>query len=213
MRPSYDPPYESPIEDLFALNIVKYLEESVQFQKQVDCRTVCGNFRIDFVCLAGKGIGIECDGKDYHDEDRDEWRDAMILGDHCVDTIYRFRGQDLNYHMEDVLWIFSQYEPWLFSERGRCNLDLLASENIKQGFSKEYGEMIVMPTKWEGHPDGHVVIFRRTNEIPPGMRAHWTYLYKRALEFQGHDLDGVREQYKRKYLSKLEGTNIPEPSS
>ena len=32
--PTYDPPYDSPIEDVFAWSIVKYLERTVIFEKQ-----------------------------------------------------------------------------------------------------------------------------------------------------------------------------------
>lgn len=100
--PLFDPPYESPLEELFALNAIKYLDDSVDFQKQVSVETICGQFRIDFVIDTGlKKVAIECDGKESHNKSRDEWRDAMILGAGAVDVIYRLRGGDLDELVEE----------------------------------------------------------------------------------------------------------------
>ena len=46
---NYLPPYESPLEDLFALNFDKYLAEGVTVTKQVEVKTFCGAYRLDFV--------------------------------------------------------------------------------------------------------------------------------------------------------------------
>jgi len=75
----YDPPYESPLEDLFAWNAVKYLGETVAFDKQVEVDTICGKFRLDFLAVSPESrVAFECDGVEYHEPRRDEWRDAMI---------------------------------------------------------------------------------------------------------------------------------------
>lgn len=50
----------------------------------------------------GYRIGIECDGKKFHNASRDEWRDAMILGGEHLDVIYRLRGSDINFYIEDA---------------------------------------------------------------------------------------------------------------
>lgn len=79
----YQPPYDSPIEDAFAYYFVmKYAAEDVDLTTQVEASTICGKFRLDFVLCAREGFraGVECDGKDFHNPSRDEWRDAMILG-------------------------------------------------------------------------------------------------------------------------------------
>ena len=125
-------PLESPLEELFAFNLEKYLDSSINLQNQIEVETICGNFRIDFVAYSKiKRIAFECDGADYHNVARDEWRDAMILGAKAVDVIYRLRGSDLTYHIEDCLYLISKWEPEIFSQRGKINLEILASKKKK----------------------------------------------------------------------------------
>lgn len=50
---TYDPPYDSPIEDLFAINAIKYLAKDCKLDKQVDVPTAFGTFRLDFVIEHG----------------------------------------------------------------------------------------------------------------------------------------------------------------
>jgi hypothetical protein len=54
-----------------------------------------------------------------------------VLAAGAADVVYRLRGSDLLYHMEDVLYLVSQWEgdgaTSPFSERGRINLKTLAS--------------------------------------------------------------------------------------
>lgn len=141
MPPFYDPPYDSPLEDLFAWHIVKYLGSGVQFDKQVEAQTNCGTFRIDFVAVAGSlRIGFECDGQEFHGRFgswRDEWRDAAILALGSVQAIYRFRGKDLTYHMEDCLSVAAKCDPGLFSDRGIGNLELLTSESARHVLERQ----------------------------------------------------------------------------
>ncbi len=61
-RPFYDPPYESPPEDIFALTIIKYLNTSIAFQKQVEVATICGKFRIDFIADCGSKKEVTVSG-------------------------------------------------------------------------------------------------------------------------------------------------------
>ncbi len=99
-KPKFDPPYDSPIENDFAYNIVKYLDKGVIFDKQISVDTVCGRFRLDFIAhRSRRRIGFECDGKEFHDNDvgcsaRDRWRDALILETGAVEVIYRFPGKE-----------------------------------------------------------------------------------------------------------------------
>jgi hypothetical protein len=74
IRPIYNPPYDSPIEDRFAENLVKYLRDDVDLSTQVECKTICGDFHLDFLITSGNGakVAIECDGKEFHDSYRDE---------------------------------------------------------------------------------------------------------------------------------------------
>ncbi len=127
----YDPPYESPIEDAFAWHLVKHLHPAVALLKQAPAPTICGNFRLDFrATVGGRTIGFECDGPDYHDEVRDECRDALILWSGHADVIYRLRGTDLHHRMNEVLGTLGDHEPALFSERGLRNVRHLSREAI-----------------------------------------------------------------------------------
>ena len=65
------------------------------------------------------------------DHDRLLRRDATVLAVGAADTLYRLRGSDLLHHMDDVLFLASQWDPDMFSERGRINLRTLASPEVK----------------------------------------------------------------------------------
>ncbi len=137
MMREFDPPYDSPIEEDLAWGLSKHLAESVRLQKQVEVATEFCKFYIDLVAetAAGVRVGFECDGREYHQEGlRDECRDALILGVKAVSAIYRFRGQDIHYHRDDCLFYILRKDPYLFSERGTRNIDLLASEGAKRSF-------------------------------------------------------------------------------
>lgn len=126
----YNPPYDSPIEDEFALNILKYINPEVDFRAQEIIDTTHGRFIIDFVIKIDKCrvIGIECDGKDFHDQYHDEWRDSIILDESDVTEIIRIPGTDIVYHLEDILYIISKWNPEIFSERGLLILPRIISD-------------------------------------------------------------------------------------
>lgn len=66
---TYNPLYDSPIEDLFAYHIDKYLSEETKLTPQYPIKTFCSNYRLDFCLeLENKTIGIECDGEKYHNK-------------------------------------------------------------------------------------------------------------------------------------------------
>jgi len=120
------------LEDLLAWNLDKYLDDLVVLHKQFEVETICGKFRVDLAAVQGtRTVGFECDGKDFHNAFRDDWRDAMILGTGAIDLIYRFRGCDLIYHMNDCLYVVSRLDKSLFSQRGFVNLNRLASPAAK----------------------------------------------------------------------------------
>jgi hypothetical protein len=131
-RPDYRPPYDSPIEDALAYPLVKYLDPDVSFSKQHRIRTFCASFRVDFyIAHNSRRIAIECDGKKFHNSTRDLVRDTLILGSGAVETIFRVQGKDAYYRPEDCLYLIAQYCPEFFSERGRANLETLASPEAK----------------------------------------------------------------------------------
>lgn len=208
--PCYEPPYDSPIEDLFAVNAIKYLDPSVRLDKQVEAATPWGTFRIDFV-LSGNGprVGVECDGREFHEEYRDEWRDALLLGTGAVDTIYHLRGADLTYHVEDLLYLMSRWDGHLFSERGKVVLGKLASEQVRPYGDGDWfsGTTVGYPPRPEDGVHGvtYIDVERRTTHIPPGKRQHWPYLYKRAQGYSCRTLDELIATHKATWTTEKPG--------
>jgi hypothetical protein len=152
MPREFDPPYDSPIEQDFAWGLSKHLAETTILHKQVEVPTSAATFRLDLVAQtdwtpfykppgSGFRIAFECDGKDYHaDVLRDECRDALILSTNAVSAIYRFRGCDLHYHLADCLFYILTHDPFLFSDRGRRNIEVLASDASRLKVTRrEYG--------------------------------------------------------------------------
>lgn len=186
--PYYDPPYDSPIEDLFVVNAIKYLHEDARLDKQVEVPTICGTYYLDFVATCGdQRMAVECDGRDFHDEYRDEWRDALILGAGAVDVIYRLRGCDLTYHVEDLLYLMSRFDPYFFSERGQINLRKLAADEVKPWGDEEFPLGAVVsykPKPDEGHRGiRHIYVRRWYRKIPPGHRGLWWDWWRPARRF------------------------------
>lgn len=131
MWPTYEPPYDSPIEDSFAYQLDKYLPPSAVLDRQLEVTTQCATYRLDFICSSGgRIVGFECDGEGYHDEARDEWRDALIMGTGRVNAIYRITGRNIFHHINRALYLVSQCERNLFSERGRTNLRILGEADM-----------------------------------------------------------------------------------
>jgi hypothetical protein len=170
----YRPPYDSPLEDWFAYNLDKYLSDETKFATQVEVKTFCGEYRLDFVAtpFAGRSVAIECDGKEFHDESRDEWRDAMILGATDFAAIYRFQGAALHYHIHDCLYLLSRWEPGIFNERGRINLERLATPPaLRAGARPNFsGELLVYPPEESSGPY-LTRIARNVIEAPKGSRS------------------------------------------
>lgn len=196
---TYHPPYESPIEDDFALNFVKYIKDNIVLNKQVEIDTICGKFRVDFSIESPTQqiIAFECDGKEFHEESRDEWRDAMILGSSDINEIYRLRGSDLTYHMNDILYIISKYIPHIFSERGLINLGHLASKEALSHSLNAYSTIIrVAYISDPPQSVHHIIIERRHKNIPKGKRQFWQASYKFALEHGGGQLDNIISNYR-----------------
>lgn len=191
----YSPPYDSPIEDAFAYAVTKYLGGDVLLETQVAVATICGRFVMDFVVsspTAGR-IGIECDGRDYHDEHRDEWRDASILGGKHVDSMYRLRGSDITYHLDDVLYILCQLEPGLFSARGLMNLRVLASDEAKvKSFERSNDWHHI---RYVSDEDGSLLVETRRRIVPDGQRRFWQTAFRFAESIGGGDLEEVMRRY------------------
>ncbi|MFZ1389844.1 MAG: hypothetical protein WBP46_18985 [Thiolinea sp.] len=194
----YNPPYDSPIEDIFARHYVNYASETIAFTPQASINTLCGVFILDFLLEDGSGyrVGIECDGKEFHDAARDEWRDAMILGEHHVDVIYRVRGSDIVYYMEDVLYILSKFEPSLFKHRATNNLSVLASYEAQQMAKSRDSESYIFEYK-NSEDIGFLHLSARRYTVPTNERRFWQAAYTYALSIGGGKLTDVIDQYRK----------------
>jgi very-short-patch-repair endonuclease len=121
---------DSPIEDVFLWEYHKVANDRVALRRQYQCDIQLGSFRVDFVVTdphRNRKIGVECDGRDFHDIARDAKRDAAIVAAGVLDKIYRLRGSDIHWRVHDTLQMLAMAEPWMFSDRGIEVLAALAS--------------------------------------------------------------------------------------
>lgn len=193
-RTFYDPPYDSPLEDWFALNLTKYLDREVNLRKQVEVQTICGVFRLDFLSeKRGRRVAFECDGKQYHDPLRDEWRDGAILATNSVDAICRLRAKDLIRRIQDCLFVLAEWEPDVFSYRGKVNLGRLVSDDARKYLELEKNVAVVSYLSERDH--GDLPILRVERFLGADTNAYWRRFYEYALEHGGGRLDGLIKQW------------------
>ena len=199
MIPTYNPPYNSPIENDFAYHFAnKYAADNINMIPQAEVSTLCGNFILDFLLCTSKGqrVGIECDGKEFHDAARDEWRDALILGENHVDVIYRVRGSDITYHIEDILYLLSRLEPDLFSQRGKINLERLATQEALD-VNCDPDESVYMILSYMDDNFASLIMEARRRIVPNGKRSFLQNIYRYAVTQGGGKLDEVIARYRR----------------
>lgn len=141
----YEPPYDSPIEDILAYNLLKYIRPDVVLRRQVEVATKAGTFRLDFV-LEGNGvsIGLECDGEEFHDPWRDEWRDAMILGSAKMDDILRIPGKHICGRPSICIYRIAEWYHEFFTDHGQTNIETLAraeAEAVDEAYGHPHGNL------------------------------------------------------------------------
>lgn len=147
--PHYEPPYPGAVQDELAWHLVKYLREDAVLRSEVEVEVPPGPghgpafFTLDLVVevpvaggaedpTATRRVAFETDaGRTLRDHERRLRRDATLLAHGAVDTVYRLRGSDLLGHTDDVLYLASQWDADVFSERGRINLKTLASPEAR----------------------------------------------------------------------------------
>ncbi len=129
----FNPPYDSPIQRDLAWVLSKYVAPEVRFVKEHEVATSISRFRIDLVLEhpGKRSVGIECDGREFHDSLADLFRDALILGSSQISTIYRFPGSLLFARPEDALYLLSIWEPELFNDRIAAQRDRLGSDEVR----------------------------------------------------------------------------------
>ena len=208
--PTYEPPYDSPIEDAFAYQLAKYLATGAAVERQVEVTTQCGTYRIDFVCTSeGRAVGFECDGHDYHDEARDEWRDALIMGTGRVNAIYRITGRNIFHQVDRALYLVSRCEGTLFSERGRTNLRILGEADIVS--IDRFEDTSFLEYRWYPERLAHLlddqdsakqasrpVVLRITNCTDRrffGREPEWTRKVRFARRHRGKSLAEIMQRY------------------
>lgn len=189
-----NPPFDSPIEQIFAESCFKYFSHDVQVDKQVEIRSKHGIFRLDFLIQKdSKRIAIECDGKDFHDTLKDEIRDSILLGENHCDIVYHFRGSDLVYYPLDCIWLITVLDEYLFNERGLIQLQRLRSyKGMIDKDSIEKNEDFCLSI----NPPNFIWIFRISTELPmknPSLNYHWVHLYKFCCNYPSLSLDELFE--------------------
>ena len=143
-----EPPYPGAVQDELAWHLVKYLREDARVASEVGVEIAAGPmhgpayFTLDLavdVPVAGlpgatRRVAFEAGSPGrsaLHDHDRLLRRDATVLAVGAADAVVRLRGSDVLHHMADVLFLVSQWDADLFSERGRINLRTLASPEAR----------------------------------------------------------------------------------
>lgn len=90
---------ESVIEEVLSGALLSSVRTDALVLSQYEVPTTIGKFRLDFaISFESKIIAVECDGRAYHDRFRDEVRDAAILSQSAVETVYRFGGREILDH-------------------------------------------------------------------------------------------------------------------
>lgn len=121
----------SAIETAFDAELSMALAPWADYTREAEVPTAWGVFRLDFLVriVDGRRVAFECDGAEYHhDVERDEWRDALILGERGADVIYRLPGTAIHCHRKVLFYLLSRREPWLFTKRTRVNLGIQCSD-------------------------------------------------------------------------------------
>jgi len=183
--------YESPLEAIFDWEFAKYIAKGVTISPQGECVTMLGTFRLDFVITGKLKVGVELDGEEFHDEFRDECRDSIILGEKHVDVIYRFKGKDVYHNTADMLYLMSQCDPWLFSERGKTNLNSLSCRE-RTVIDPNDEMQFVTVSHFDDFENEHfrlATIVRRS--VRSIHRHYWQNLYQFALEKKPSNLGGM----------------------
>lgn len=115
----FQQPYESPIEQLLLVKLGGHLARSVVVTTQVPFATRLGNFRVDaLMALGDVRVALECDGKEYHDWRRDQFRDSMLLGEGHVTDVCRFTGSQIVSDTFACIRAIALWFPEFFTERG-----------------------------------------------------------------------------------------------
>lgn len=195
----YDPPYDGALDDSFAWHLVKYLAPASGLQYKVQGLIAeVPPLQVDFLVEQDeRRIGFMC-GTSEAGWEQDRLRDALFVGSGAVDVLYRFRAIDLERHLHDVLFVASKWDPELFSDRGRTNLEILASPDalrchptrIDMVVRIQYGEA---KSRRVALPSETLVVHRISRQHPAG----WIPAYEAAQEEFGLSPGSRRKRWAR----------------
>jgi len=118
------------IENIFYKRLKSYLSSEVQVDHQFPVETQCATYWLDFKIQYSQEmnlkqdnsrqevrIGIECDGREYHDWEYDFWRDSLILGTGKVDEIIRITGHQIYLYVHSCIFNLGRWYPWILGGR------------------------------------------------------------------------------------------------
>jgi very-short-patch-repair endonuclease len=181
---------ESPIETVMRDCLLRSLAYHIQIVDQEKVETDHVTFFLDFLLLPGH-IAIECDGKDFHDPIRDEWRDAVMLGEGRIKRMIRFRGCDIHHHPEDCIYLLSKWHPELFDERKLHKASVEASDTART-WSGELMGSGYMGT----YPTGAFVSVGVFG-LEKAPRSMWRTRYEFAKRHPGLHIDDLMQKYRQ----------------
>ena len=144
---------ESPIERFLLNHIIKFLSIDTKVEVQYPIETLSGNFRADIALIRkDKIIILECDGKEHHtseiDDWYDEWRDTLILVQRKANVIYRIKGKDIYNNIYSVFSIINHFDYEIFDSTKLERLNIIevyddsCKKNTNLSFVNEYDETI-----------------------------------------------------------------------
>jgi hypothetical protein len=189
----YAPPYERPVEDELAWHLVKYLDPEVGLLYQHRVATPAGPVWVDFVVeTVLEGGLVRRVGFDLTEPSDDlglaEMRDALLVGTGALDAHYRLPAEAARTRLLDALAVLAQCEPNLFSERGRVNLERLASDEARVVSLAPQAATIEVPAPavdvddpWAAAPEEAFNLTRRASRYP----VTWLDAYTKALDALG----------------------------
>lgn len=185
----YDPPYATAADDQLAWHLVKYLGEACGLRYQVPGPRTGGPsihfliehpyHRVGLMYRNGEDVGWARLG------------DALLMGTGAVDVLYRLRVMDTVDALHDILYLITQWDGALFSERGRINLKRLASPVARSAQVRPIDTTARLQYGAEGGvplPSASMVVQRLSQRHPAG----WMPAYEQARHRWGSPAVGQR---------------------
>lgn len=187
------------------LNFEKYLEPSVCIFDDLAAKTPFGVFDLDLIIAHdGTRIGIVLLDRERKKSDY-EWEAAAILGHTGISIIYHLRTIDLQKYIEDCLYLISQADPFIFSERGKVNLCKLVSDEARQrdiGRLIEY-ELLMVNYYNEVVEDEPPFIAIERRFQGGHRRAFWRFIVELMNENPGLSLGEVKAKFRARASKRL----------